>query len=65
MSKQVIRAGQKSIMQSNSISGAAGKGMVVFGAGGLLLTVLAGLIPFIGVLGVSAIFIVLGFFMAE
>lgn len=61
----LVRAAQKSVVSSKSVSGATGKGLVVAGAGGIALTILAGLIPFVGVFGLSIIFLVLGFFMWE
>lgn len=61
----IVKATQKSIVSSKSVSGAAGKGMVVAGAGGLLITLLAGLIPFLGVVGVSVLLVIFGFLMWE
>lgn len=54
-----------SLMRSQSASGMAGKGLVAAGSGAIVLSVLAALIPFVGVLGLGIIFLVLGAFMWE
>lgn len=43
----LVKAAQKQVVSSSSVSGAAGKGLVVTGAGGLGLWVLSGMLPFI------------------
>lgn len=55
----------RSVVVSKSISGAAGKGMVLAGSGAIALSVLAALIPFVGVLGLGVVLIVLGALMWE
>lgn len=54
-----------SVLSTKSVSGAAGKGMAVAGGGAIALTILAGLIPFVGVFGLGVILLVLGLFMWE
>lgn len=55
----------KSVLATNSVSGAVGKGMTVAGGGAIALTLLAGLIPFVGVFGLGVILLALGLFMWE
>lgn len=61
----LVKATQKSLVQSSSVSGAAGKGMVAAGTGGIALTMLATLIPFVGVFGLSIVLLVLGLMFWE
>lgn len=63
--KSLVRAGSKAIVQSNSLSGAAGKGMVAAGAGGMGLLALAGVLPFISFPVLCVILIVFGLFIWE
>ena len=65
MGNSLMKPSKGGILASKSVSGAAGKGMVVAGVGGILLTFLAALIPFVGIVGVSVILIALGIFLAE
>jgi hypothetical protein len=53
------------LLASKSASGAVGKGMVVAGASTVLLSFLAALIPFVGVLGIGVVVFVLGIMLAE
>lgn len=61
----IVRAGQKSLVHSESMSGAAGKGLVAAGAGGISLWLLAGLIPFVGMFGLSIVLLVVGAMLWE
>lgn len=61
----LVKATQKQIVSSKSVTGAAGKGLVAGGAGAMGLVFLAGLIPFVGVFGLGVIMILLGLFMWE
>jgi hypothetical protein len=54
-----------SLMRSQSVSGMAGKGLVAAGSGAIVLSALAALIPFVGVLGLGVILLALGAFMWE
>ena len=55
----------KSILASKSVTGAAGKTMVVGGAGSLAVYFLAGLIPFVGPVLAAVILIGFGLFLWE
>lgn len=61
----LVKATQKHIVSSNSVSGAAGKGMVVAGAGGIGLWFLAGLIPFVSLPVLCVILVIAGVLLAE
>lgn len=61
----LVKYTNKSLAKTGSVSGTAGKTMVGAGAGALGLSVLAGLIPFVGVVGLSVIFIIIGILMWE
>lgn len=65
MSRELERMVGKSVMSSKSVSGAAGKGLVVGGGAAIALTFLAALIPFVGVFGLGVVMLVLGAFMWE
>lgn len=60
MSNELMRSTAKTVTQSKSVSGAAGKGLVVAGTGAIALSMLAALIPFVGVMGLGILFLVLG-----
>jgi len=60
----LVKHGQSSLAKSGSVSGAAGKGMVMAGAGGVVLTIAAAILPF-GVFGLSIVLIVLGLLFWE
>jgi len=62
---EIERRVSKSLVSGNSVSGTAGKGLAVAGGGAIALSLLAGLIPFVGVLGLGVILLVLGLFMWE
>lgn len=51
--------------KTHTISGQAGKGMVVAGGSALLVPILAAFIPFLGTLSVAVCLIVLGFLLWE
>lgn len=51
--------------KGHTISGQAGKGMVVAGSSALLVPVLAAFIPLLGTLSVAVALIVLGFLLWE
>lgn len=51
--------------KTHTVSGQAGKGMVVAGGSALLVPVLAALIPFLGTLSVAIALVVLGFLLWE
>ena len=53
------------VLASQSTSGAVGKGLVAVGGSAIVLSVLAALVPFVGVLGLGVIFVVLGMFLWE
>lgn len=55
----------RGVLVSKSASGVAGKGMVAVGSGAIVLSLLAALIPFVGVLGLGIVFVVLGALMWE
>lgn len=59
------RVAAKSLISSKSVSGAAGKGMVAVGSTAIALSVLAAVIPFVGVLGLGIVLVVLGALMWE
>lgn len=59
------KTGSSLMGTKNSVSGRAGKGMVVAGGSALLVPVLAGLIPFVGTLALAIVLIVLGLLLAE
>lgn len=61
----LVKATQNHIVTSKSVSGAAGKGMMVAGGGGLALMGLAAVIPFIGMFWLCVIMVGLGLFIAE
>lgn len=65
MSSALEKRVAKGILATPTVSGAVGKGMTVAGGGAIALTVLAGLIPFVGVFGLGVILLVLGLFMWE
>lgn len=65
MSKSLERVAAKSLISSKSVSGVAGKGMVAVGSAAIITSLLAALIPFVGVLGVGLAFVVLGALMWE
>jgi hypothetical protein len=50
------------LVKSESGSTAVGKSLVAVGSGGVVLTVLAALIPFVGVLGLSVVLLLAGLF---
>lgn len=50
---------------SDSVSGTAGRGMVVAGVGVLAIPFAAALIPFMGTLAVAVAFILIGLFIAD
>ncbi len=64
MSKELERA-TKGVLASKSTSGATGKVMVAGGSAAIALSVVAALIPFVGVLGLGIIMLVIGVFMWE
>jgi hypothetical protein len=61
----LVREAQKQIVTSKSISGAAGKGMVVAGGSGLALWFVAGLLPFISLPMLLIGMVVFGLFIME
>lgn len=61
----ITKRGNSSLMHSKSVSGLAGKGMVVAGTGAIALSALAALIPLVGVFGLGVVLLVLGLFMWE
>ena len=61
----IVKAGQKAVLKSDSGSGAAGKALVVTGGTGLGLWFLAGLLPFITLPMLLVAMVVVGFFMWE
>lgn len=61
----LVRNAQKTIVHSNSLSGLAGKGMLVGGVGGLSLWLLAGLIPWVSLPILCVLLIGLGLFFYE
>lgn len=61
MSTEIERRVAKSIVASKSVSGAAGKGLVLGGTTVLAVTFLAALIPFVGVTVLALAMIGLGF----
>lgn len=64
--KSLMLRANKSIMASESLSGAAGKGMVVAGGGTLAVYFLTALVPFIGSPFLLAFILIgLGLFMWE
>jgi len=65
MSRELEVRAAKSLLASKSVSGTAGKGMVVAGGSAIALSVLAAFIPFVGVLGLGVILLVLGGFLWE
>ena len=65
MTTDIEKRAAKSLLASKSVSGAAGKGMVVAGAGSLAVYFLAGLIPFVGPLLLAIAFIAFGAMMWE
>lgn len=65
MSNSLERVAGKSLLSSKSASGVAGKGMVAVGSTAIVLSVLAAIIPFVGVLGLGVVLIVLGALMWE
>lgn len=65
MSNELIRAAQKNIVHSKSISGAAGKGLVTVGAGGLGLMTVAAFLPLITLPMLLVMMVVAGLFLWE
>jgi hypothetical protein len=65
MSNDLVRSAQKQIVHSKSMSGAAGKSLVVAGGTGLGLWFLAGLIPFVSLPMLLVVMVVGGFFLWE
>jgi hypothetical protein len=61
----LVKATQRAVVQSKSVSGAAGKGLVVGGGSAIAVTLLAAFLPFFGVLSLSIVMVVLGIFMWE
>lgn len=61
----IIKQGGSGLMNSKSVSGMAGKGMVVAGTGAIVVSLLAALIPFVGVFGLGVALLLLGAFMWE
>lgn len=61
----IERRASGSLLASKSVSGATGKVMVVGGSAAIAVSLLASLIPFVGVMGVAALMIALGLFMWE
>ena len=64
MSKSLERVG-RGVLASKSPSGAAGKAMVVGGSAAIALSVLASIIPFVGVFGLGVILLLIGALMWE
>jgi len=62
MSNELVRSGQKYLATSTdtSLRKDAGKTLVSVGAGGLVLSVLAGVIPFVNLPVLLILFVVLG-----
>jgi len=65
MTSDIERRAAKSLLASKSLSGSAGKAMVVGGASTLALTFLAGLIPFVGPVLAAIVVIGLGLALWE
>lgn len=63
--KDLVRYGQKSLLKSESTSGAVGKGLVTTGGVGLSLWLVAGLIPFVSLPMLLVAMVIAGFFMWE
>lgn len=57
---ELQKAAAKVVVKSNSTTRGLGTGLMVVGAGGTGLAVLAALVPFVGVLGLSITLLVLG-----
>lgn len=65
MTTDIEKRAAKSLLASKSVSGSAGKAMVVGGTATFVVTLLAGLIPFVGPLMAAAILVGLGLLMWE
>jgi hypothetical protein len=65
MSKGLVKYGSKSLMASESTSGAVGKGLAVTGGAGLGLWFVAGLIPFVSLPMLMVFMVIAGLFMWE
>lgn len=61
----LVRSAQKQIVSSKSLTGAAGKGMVVAGGTGLGLWLVAGLIPFVSLPMLLVVLVIAGVFLWE
>lgn len=61
----LVKSTKNNIVSSKSVSGAAGKAMVVAAAGGMGLLLAAALIPFLSVFWLCVGLIVLGVLIAE
>ena len=59
MSSSIERRVATGILAESSPQRSASKGLAVVGVGGIALTIIAGLIPFVGVLGLSITALVL------
>ena len=59
------RSADKGIMRSKSPSGAAGKMLVFAGVSAMSLTVVASLLPFVGVFALGIVLVLAGAFMWE
>ena len=60
-----ISTGSSLMKSKNTMSGQAGKGLVMMGGGALLLPVVAAIIPFIGLMPVAIVAIILGVMLWE
>lgn len=65
MTTELERRVAKGVLASKSVSGSAGKAMVVGGTSALAVTLLASIIPFLGALPLAIVLIALGLFMWE
>lgn len=57
---EISKVAAKSLVKDESLTRTTGKAVAVIGAGGIGLVLLAGLLPFVGVFGLSVVMVLVG-----